>query len=117
MLKPGETVAQALARLGGSREDFLLVHESGRGWSGITRDRLSRAGESGGSDRRVKELTEATLPQMHPDHRLEAALRLMQEWWPVLPVVHRGDSSRLLGVVSLDDVLATYRGCGARARS
>lgn len=117
VLKPGETVAEALGRIGGAQGDFLLVHENGRGWSGITRDRLSRAGESGGAARRVGELTEATLPQLHPDHQLESALRLVQEWWPVLPVVHRGDSSRLLGVVSLDDVLATYRRGGARAGS
>lgn len=111
VLKPGETAAQALARLGPDAGDFILVHEPGRGWSGITRARLAHAADHDGAvDNRVGELSEAVLPQLHPDHPLEAALRLVQEWWPLLPVVHRADSSRLVGVVSLDDILATYRG-------
>jgi len=109
VLKPGETVAEALGRTGSATDGFLLVHERGRDWSGVTRARLLRAAE-GAPDRRVSEVTEALLPQLHPDHPLEAALRLVREWWPLLPVVHRADSSRLLGVLSLDDILATYRG-------
>jgi CIC family chloride channel protein len=110
VLKPGELVSEALRRAGSTAGEFLLVHEQGRGWSGITRDRLLRAADDSAPDVKVGELAEAVLPQLHPDHPLESALRLVREWWPLLPVVHRADSSRLLGVVSLDDILATYRG-------
>ncbi len=51
------------------------------------------------------------LPYLHPDHPLDTALRLIGEW-PLLPVVHRANSQRLLGVVSLDDVMRAYRGAG-----
>lgn len=53
-------------------------------------------------------LAEASLPALHPDHQLEAALRLVREWWPVMPVVHRANEDQLLGVLSLEDVLRTY---------
>ncbi len=29
--------------------------------------------------------------------------------WPLLPVVHRADLSRLEGVITLDDILRAYR--------
>ena len=48
------------------------------------------------------------LPRLHPDQSLDLALRLMRDA-PFLPVVHRADARRLLGVLSLDDILAAYR--------
>ena len=53
----------------------------------------------------------ASIPFLHPDHPLDTALRLIGEW-PLLPVVHRADTQKLLGVVSLDDVVRAYRGAG-----
>jgi hypothetical protein len=43
------------------------------------------------------------------DQSLETALRLLGTR-PLLPVVHRADPGRLEGVVTLDDILAVYRG-------
>ena len=39
---------------------------------------------------------------------MQAALRLVREWWPVVPVVHRADEDQLVGALSLEDVLRTY---------
>jgi CIC family chloride channel protein len=49
------------------------------------------------------------LPHIHADHTLETALERMGELAvPVLPVVDRGNVRRIIGVVTLDDVLAHY---------
>jgi len=55
------------------------------------------------ADARVQEL-----PHLHPDHSLDVAMRRIGEW-PLLPVVHRADGNKLVGVVSLADILETYR--------
>jgi CBS domain-containing protein len=63
------------------------------------------------SDLPLSEVLTARIPYLHPDHPLDTALRLIGEW-PLLPVVHRANLRRLLGVVSLDDVMRAYRGAG-----
>ncbi len=52
-----------------------------------------------------------------PDQPLDAALRVIGDR-PLLPVVHRADARRLVGVVTLDNVLDAYRrGAGAGSES
>lgn len=63
----------------------------------------------------LADAVEERFPHVHPDHPLDVALRLMHER-PLLPVVHRADFSRLVGVISLDDVLQAYRQTGAAPR-
>ncbi|CAN5403175.1 ClcB-like voltage-gated chloride channel protein [soil metagenome] len=48
------------------------------------------------------------LPILHPDEPLDAALAAMGDS-SLLPVVHRAEPSRLVGVVSLEDILQAYR--------
>jgi len=45
---------------------------------------------------------------LHPDQSLDLALRLLRDS-EFLPVVHRADPRRLLGVVGLQDILSVYR--------
>jgi CIC family chloride channel protein len=108
VLKPGETVDAALARVTDRDAEFLLLQQGGGLWSGLRRERLRRAQEEGQGALAVAGLAEASLPALHPDHQLEAALRLVREWWPVMPVVHRANEDHLVGVLSLEDVLRTY---------
>ncbi len=56
------------------------------------------------------------VPHLHPDNSLETALHCVYEW-PVVPVVHRADQNKVEGVVSLTDVLETYRQLGDAADS
>jgi hypothetical protein len=53
-------------------------------------------------------LTSRAMPQLHPDHPLETALRYFDEW-PILAVVHRADFQQVEGILTMDDVLAAYR--------
>jgi CIC family chloride channel protein len=85
--------------------DFFLVEDRSLHWGGLTKAKLLElaSGQASGSDAHPQEL-----PQLYPDQSLDVALRLMGEW-PLLPVVHRADSHKLVGVVSLADILGTYR--------
>jgi CIC family chloride channel protein len=114
VLRPDDTVAAALRARDGAEGEFLLLHQGGGLWSGISRTRLLEAEAAGRAGGTLSSLAEATLPTLHPDHALESALRLVQEWWPLVPVVHRADDDRLVGVLSLADVLETYRRGGPR---
>jgi CIC family chloride channel protein len=48
------------------------------------------------------------LPAVHPDEPLEVALAALGDRL-LLPVVHRADPDRLVGVVSTDDILRAFR--------
>jgi CIC family chloride channel protein len=62
----------------------------------------------------VDALTQENFSHVHPDHTLELALRRLAESGAgALPVVSRGDVRKVLGRISVDDILATYRRGGA----
>jgi CBS domain-containing protein len=48
------------------------------------------------------------LPVVHPDQSLDVALRRLGDR-PFLPVVHRAEAGRLVGVVGIQDILSAYR--------
>ena len=111
-----ELVAQALQRLDRSREPLLLVQADAAGWRGLKRDVLASADGEARANLTVREISTAeyALPLLHPDHPLDAALRHIYDW-PLLPVVHRANPGELQGVVTLADILNTYRQSGARS--
>jgi hypothetical protein len=62
----------------------------------------------------VDALTQENFSHVHPDHTLELALRRLAESGAgALPVVSRGDVRKVLGTISVGDILATYRRGGA----
>jgi CIC family chloride channel protein len=82
-------------------EFFLIQQESGE-WGGIEKSELLKLVRDSG------QVKPRPLPQLHPDHSLDVAMRQIGEW-PLLPVVHRADMQMLVGVVSLEDIIETYR--------
>ncbi len=108
-LKASDTVADALSRIGDMTEEPLLVsYESGR-WTLVRKSTLQNALKSDQGGLPLREvLPGARLPRLHPDQPLDVALRLLRDA-PFLPVVHRADARRLIGILSLEDVLAAYR--------
>jgi CIC family chloride channel protein len=103
------TLKEAQDHVQGSAQEFFVVGMSGDDWSGIGRANLLEM--STDREASLSKVLSAELPYLHPDHPLDTALRLIGEW-PLLPVVHRANSQRLLGVVSLGDVMRAYRGAG-----
>ncbi len=103
------TLKEAQEHVQGSAQEFFVVGMRGDDWSGISRTNLMEMSTNPESP--LSKLLTAEVPYLHPDHPLDTALRLIGEW-PLLPVVHRANSQRLLGVVSLGDVMRAYRGAG-----
>jgi len=59
--------------------------------------------------RREENLEAPEFAHLPPDHNLELALRRMGEFQTkILPVVDRANPRKLLGQITLADVLATY---------
>jgi len=88
--------------------EFFLVQDRSGYWGGMSRAKLLElaSDRASGVEARVQEL-----PHLHPDHSLDVAMRRIGEW-PLLPVVHRADGNKLVGVVSLADILDAYRNRG-----
>jgi len=108
ILNGDDSVEQALRRVQDLPGTFL-VRISPSGWNSTTSDTLKRlSGEGKGEMTLGSALSVGHLPYLHPDHTLEAALRHVYQF-PVVPVVHRADLRRLVGVISREDVLKQYR--------
>ena len=89
-------------------EFFLVQNRSGK-WGGLSKAKLIElvSGSASSGDAHPQEL-----PHLHPDHSLDVAMRRIGDW-PFLPVVHRAEMNRLVGVVSLADILEAYRRRGS----
>jgi len=111
-LRADDTVRDALVRessvAGGSGNALLVSWNSGR-WTRVHRAELQEAARQGRSDEPLRIAAPGVrLPRLHPDQSLDLALRLLRDS-EFLPVVHRADPRRLLGVVGLQDILSVYR--------
>ncbi len=112
VLDAQETVDQALQKAKLSPADDLLVRLSPVGWNGITKQELrTMADEGKGAAILGSLLPIRRIPDVHPDHPLETALRYVDRW-PLVPVVSRADFRQLEGVISQRDVLERYREFG-----
>jgi len=113
-LKAELSVVDALKSVAQLPDAFFVVYTPEGVWHGVARDTLHRALAEGRGEVTVRSLLDAVpLPHVHPDHSLEVALQRISDW-PILPVVHRADFSMLEGVLSLADILETYRRGPAR---
>ncbi len=110
-LLTSNSVADAIALSEDSGEGFLLVVDAAGNWNGVTLERLRQLQLSGASGHPVSKAGLLPLPVLHPDHPLDVALRRM-EAYPVLPVVHRANVHEMIGVVSVQDIMDTYRRSG-----
>jgi CIC family chloride channel protein len=109
ILKASDTIADAVSRLADMTEDPLLVsYDTGR-WTLVTKGALLDSAKAGKGGHTLAQILPAgRLSRLHPDQSLDLALRLMRDS-PFLPVVHRADARRLVGLLSLEDILAAYR--------
>lgn len=109
ILLSDESVADALARLEGVTDEFLLVSFPTGRWAGVRAEALRKLAADGHQQSPLRGVVGVQrLPRLHPDQSLDLALRLIREW-PYLPVVHRADAKKLEGVISLPDMLNSYQ--------
>ena len=109
ILKASDTVDDAVSRLGEMTGEPLLVsYETGR-WTLVRKAELENALKAGHGALPLRDILPGVrLSRLHPDQTLDVALRLMRDA-PFVPVVHRADARRLIGILSLKDILAAYR--------
>ncbi len=112
LLNGNEPVEQALRVAQAMNIEQLLVRVEPSGWSCISKDALQNlAAEGKEKEALASALTVKRLPWLYPDLPLDAALRFIYRY-PIVPVVHRADRRRLLGVISSQDVLNKYQTLG-----
>jgi len=108
-LQAGDTLARALEIAETSTEEVFLVRFPTGRWADIARKDLPAMALAHPKETHLREiLTSARLPILHPDQRLDDALRFIQGH-ALLPVVGRAGSRKLEGVLSLPDILAAYQ--------
>jgi chloride channel protein, CIC family len=113
VLSAEDTVSEALGCVKSSPEQYVLVDQGSRGWSGVSREMLEWQAQQGRADMPLLNLPDRLrLSFLHPDQPLEVALRQIGDH-PLLPVVSRTDL-HLEGVVTLEDVLRAYRDSASR---
>jgi CIC family chloride channel protein len=108
-LQASDTLARAMEAAEASTEECLLVRFPTGRWAGIARKDLPEMFAKYPEETQLREvLSTARLPILHPDQRLDDALRFIQGH-ALLPVIGRAGSRKLEGVISLPDILAAYQ--------
>lgn len=108
-LQASDTLARALEIAETSTEEVLLVRFPTGRWAGIARKDLQAMALEHPKEMQLRELLSTTrLPILHPDQRLDDALRFIQGH-EILPVISRAGSRKLEGVLSLPDILTAYQ--------
>jgi len=112
VLDAEKPLAEALREAERTEFQHLLVRMSPSGWSSVSKQELLElASKDKGTASLGSLLGSELVPNLHPDHPLETALRYVERW-PVIPVVSRADFRELEGVISQRDVLERYREFG-----
>jgi hypothetical protein len=74
----------------------------------VTIETLRELADQGKGQQTIAQiLPEARMPQIYPDNRLEVALRYIAHW-PFLPVMHRADPKKLVGLIDLRNIMSTF---------
>src|SRR6266568_289004 len=104
-----EAIASARSIAFSTQEPHFLVSLGEGRWSVVSRETLLDPTCDEGAPVRV--LIRARVPRLYQDQSLDVALRFMKDR-PMLPVVHRGNTGLLMGVVGVEDILRAYRKAG-----
>jgi chloride channel protein, CIC family len=92
-----------------AKPEFPLLVNSRREWRLLDRNHLMQLAEDRSRTYTVADVNgKGPLPTLFPDQTLEEALQLVGDW-PLLPVVNRADASKLEGIITLADILRTFR--------
>jgi chloride channel protein, CIC family len=104
-----DAIVEVVRRAEAKPDVPVMLRQLGGRWYLLDREELKRLAEdttqvSTAADAKGK----GPLPLLFPDQSLEEALQAVGDW-PFLPVVSRADLNKLQGIVTLADVLRTFR--------
>jgi chloride channel protein, CIC family len=102
------TVADALARRNGTLP--LLVSPRPGTWTLLPVEDVERLAAEGKETLALGSILGLVppMPTLYPDQSLDVALRSIGNY-AYLPVVHRANADRLVGIIGLDEILSAYR--------
>ena len=103
----GQSVESVAATLG--RATGVLIEDDGRFVGVVTGARVAQALEAGEGAAPVGSLLDGHGVHAHPDHDSDTVLERLGEADGVLPIVSREDAQRVIGVVTVADVLRFMR--------
>jgi len=108
ILESQNTAAEAWTFVQATSEDYFLVRRPSKSVAVLSRADLQKLVDS--RDTRPLEETQtlSVVPYLHPDEDLQVALRQATNY-PLVPVLSRANVSRILGIISLADIMETYR--------
>ncbi|MGH9525000.1 MAG: chloride channel protein [Terriglobales bacterium] len=102
------TVNESMRIARDATDAYLLVRRSPVGWSLVKKDDIEKMDSLGKGEMSLGSVLPArTMPHLHPDHPLDTALRYIHDW-PMLAIVHRADFHQVVGVITMEDILAAY---------
>jgi chloride channel protein, CIC family len=114
VLSRSESSQEAYLKIADRSEKYFLVNLGRGAWGAVSRETLQQATTPGKGGQPVYVQVRGTpLPWLHPDQSLDTAMRLIAGK-PLLPVVSRANPEKLQGIISLEDILETYRTSGVR---
>jgi CBS domain-containing protein len=107
MVEPGRSVREVWS---GSPppDESLLIGEDNRLLGVVPVPQLAAAVETQ-PEARMDSLLQPPLIHAHPDHSLDVVLERTVENGGLLPIVSREDTTRVVGVVTLDDIARCMR--------
>jgi CIC family chloride channel protein len=110
-LSATDTVRDAVTRAQTARNGSVLVQARPGAWTTVSTDALRALEEEGKGELALGSILGVAepLPSVYPDQSLDIALKLIADY-PYLPVVHRANPSRLVGVIGMKEILGAYRG-------
>jgi CIC family chloride channel protein len=108
MINSQQTINEVLKVAEEQEAAELLVDDPPFGWCSVSTETLKGMKAEGEGEQTIAHfLPEARMPQIYPDNRLEVAIRHIAQW-PFLPVMHRADPRKLVGLISMRDVMTTF---------
>lgn len=109
IVEPEDRLVDVMHHFDGNVDGPLLCRVRVGEWRLLDRDHLQKlAADATAAHTAADADSKGPLPMIFPDESLEEVLRWVGDW-PVLPVVNRGDLGKLEGVLTLPDILRTFR--------
>ena len=109
MLPADLTVESALTTIDSRRASAALVADAGGLLAGrVTRQRLQEAVAEGRGAETIGAMADADVVHVHPDHSVELVLDRFSGSGGLLPVVSRGNTRQVEGVVTLETIASGF---------
>jgi CBS domain-containing protein len=109
MLPADVAIESALTIIDSRRASAALVADTGGLLAGrVTRERLQQAMAEGRGAETIGAIADADLVHVHPDHPVELVLDRFSGSGGMLPVVSRGNTRQVEGVVTLETIASGF---------